>query len=71
VAALPGDPGVWTLATILALTFSPCLCLVEAIVSPRPWQPLQVMLRTLADDVKTALARAGLQLALLVYQAAR
>src|SRR6185436_18159644 len=68
--AMPGDPAVWTLATIIALTFSPSLWLVEAVASPRPWQPWRVMLRNLVDDTRTALARAGLQLIFLAYQAA-
>ena len=66
---LPGDPAAWTLATIAALTFSPSLWLVEAIASPRPWQPLRVMVRHLVEDTKTAFARAGLQLTFLAYQA--
>jgi len=68
-AALPGDPATWTLATLAALTFSPSLWLVEAVGSPRPWQPLGVMFRHLVDDTKTAFARAGLQLTFLAYQA--
>src|SRR5262252_6349114 len=67
--ALPGNPTAWTLATLAALTFSPSLWLVEAVGSPRPWQPLGVMLRHLIDDTKTAFARAGLQLTFLAYQA--
>ncbi len=67
---MPGDPALWTLATILALTFSPSLWLVEAVAGPRPWQPWRVMLRDLVDDTRTALARAGLQLVFLAYQAA-
>ena len=68
--AMPGDAALWTLATVFALTFSPSLWLVEAVAGPRPWQPWRVMLRNLVDDVKTALARAGLQLIFLAYQAA-
>jgi cyclic beta-1,2-glucan synthetase len=66
---MPGDPALWTLATVLALTFSPSLWLVEAVAQPRPIQPWRVMLRNLVDDTKTALARAGLQLIFLAYQA--
>ena len=68
--AMPGDPALWTLATVLALVFSPSLWLVEAVAGPRPWQPWRVMLRDLIEDTKTALARAGLQLIFLAYQAA-
>ena len=68
--AMPGDPALWTLATVLALTFSPSLWLVEAVAGPRPLQPWRVMLRNLLDDTKTAFARAGLQLIFLAYQAA-
>jgi cyclic beta-1,2-glucan synthetase len=67
--AMPGDPTVWTLATVVALTFSPSLWLVEAVAGPRPWQPWRVMVRDLVEDTKTALARAGLQLTFLAYQA--
>ncbi|HXD74169.1 MAG TPA: glucoamylase family protein, partial [Vicinamibacterales bacterium] len=67
----PGDPSAWTLATLVALTFSPSLWLVESLAGPRPMQPWRVMLRDLADDTKTALARAGLQLTFLAYQAAQ
>ena len=67
--AMPGDPALWTLAAILALTFSPSLWLVEAAASPRPWQPWLVMGRNLLDDTKMALARGGLQLTFLAYQA--
>ena len=66
---LPGNPSVWTAATLAALTFSPSLWLVEAVAGPRPWQPWRVMLRNLTDDTKTALARAGLQLIFLANQA--
>jgi len=67
--ALPGSATTWTLVTLAALTFSPSLWLVEAIGSPRPWQPLHVMTRHLVNDTKTAFARAGLQLTFLAYQA--
>jgi cyclic beta-1,2-glucan synthetase len=66
---LPGSPMVWTLATLAALSFSPSLWLVEAVGGPRPWQPWGVLLRNLLTDVKTALARAGLQLIFLAYHA--
>ncbi len=67
--AMPGDPAIWTLTTVIALTFSPSLWLVEAVAGPRPWQPWRVMLRDLADDTRMAVARAGLQLLFLAYQA--
>ena len=67
--AMPGDAEVWTLATIAGLTFSPSLWLVEAVATPRAWQPWRVVLRNLVDDTKTAMARAGLQLIFLAYQA--
>ena len=66
---LPGSPLVWTLVTLAALTFSPSLWLVEAVAGPGPLQPWRVMLRNLDDDVRTALARAGLQLTFLAYHA--
>ena len=66
---LPGSPAVWTLATIALLTFSPALSLVEAVAAFRPWQPWRALLRNLVEDIKTALARASLQLTFLAYQA--
>jgi cyclic beta-1,2-glucan synthetase len=66
---LPGSPAVWTLATIASLTFSPALSLVEAVAAFRPWQSWRALLRNLVEDMKTALARASLQLTFLAYQA--
>jgi cyclic beta-1,2-glucan synthetase len=66
---LPGSPGTWTLVALAALAFSPLLWLVEILAGPRPWQPWGVLLRDLVDDVRTALARAWLQLAFVAYQA--
>ena len=66
---LPGSPAVWTLATIALLTFSPALSLVEAVAAVRPSQPWRALLRHLVEDMKTALARALLQLTFLAYQA--
>jgi cyclic beta-1,2-glucan synthetase len=66
---LPGSPATWTLAALAALAFSPLLWVVEILAGPRPWQPWGVLARDLVDDVKTALARASLQLAFVAYQA--
>ncbi len=66
---LPGSPAVWTLATIALLTFSPALSLVEAVAAFRPSQPWRALLRNLVEDMKTALARASLQLTFLACQA--
>src|SRR2546423_9614575 len=51
--------------------FSAVFWLLEAIAAPRPWQPWRVLFRHLADDGKTALARACLQVVFVAYQAAQ
>ncbi len=66
---LPGNPIVWTVATLAALTFSPVLWLLEQVAGPQPWQPWRVLLRNFIDDTKTALARACVQLIFLAYHA--
>ena len=66
---LPGSPRVWTLAALAALAFAPLLWLAEIILAPRPFQPWAVLARDLVDDVKTALARAWLQLTFVAFQA--
>jgi cyclic beta-1,2-glucan synthetase len=60
---------VWTGVALSALTFPLALALVEAVAGPRPWQPWRVVLRSLLEDVETALARATLQLTFVAYHA--
>jgi cyclic beta-1,2-glucan synthetase len=66
---LPGSPTAWTMAALVALTFSPWLWTLEIVAAPRPWQPWRVLARDLLDDMATALARVSLQLSFLAYQA--
>jgi cyclic beta-1,2-glucan synthetase len=66
---LPGRPAVWTAAVVLATAFPVYLLALKTLGGPRPQQPWSVFLRGQWHEAKTALARAGLQLAFLAYQA--
>jgi cyclic beta-1,2-glucan synthetase len=66
---LPGRPAVWTAAAVLALSLPICLHLLRILGGPRPQQPWSVFLRAQGEEVKTALARAALQLMFLAYHA--
>ena len=67
---LPGSPRVWTLAALAALAFAPLLWLRRNRSPARGrGSPGPCFLRDLVDDVKTALARAWLQLTFVAYQA--
>ena len=67
---LPGFPITWTAMAILPILF-PCVASVLALLSgPRAGQSWHVFLRTRSDDVDTAVARAGLQIAFLAHESA-
>jgi cyclic beta-1,2-glucan synthetase len=66
---LPGDPLVWTAAGLAALAF-PLLSVSLGIVrGPRRQQGWGVFMRAASEDLKTAAARAGLQLAFVANDA--
>ena len=67
---LPGSPMAWTAMALLSTLF-PCVASVLALVrGPRAGQSWHVFLRTRSDDVDTAVARAGLQIAFLAHESA-
>jgi len=67
---LPGSPLAWTAMALLPLVF-PCVASILALVrGPRAGQSWHVFMRTRSDDVDTALARVGLQIAFLAHDAA-
>ena len=67
---LPGSPLAWTSMALLPLLF-PCVASIVALVrGPQSGQSWHVFLRTRSDDVDTALARVGLQIAFLAHESA-
>jgi len=69
-ALFRGAPEIWTAAIIAALAFPLWPVLLEAAAGPTPDQPWRMFLRVTVDDVKTALARAALQISFLAQQSA-
>ena len=67
---LPGSAAVWTAAVLAAMAFPLYPLLLEAAAGPRQQQGWPVFLRALAEDAKTVLAQALLQLAFTAHQAA-
>jgi cyclic beta-1,2-glucan synthetase len=66
---LPGHPLVWTAAALAGLGVPILSACLEALAGPRHQQSWSVFLRTAVDDLNTALARSGLQLAFMANQA--
>jgi cyclic beta-1,2-glucan synthetase len=66
---LPGRPLVWTAAALAGLAFPVLASALDALAGPRAQQSWSVFLRAVADDWKTAAARAALQLAFVANQA--
>ncbi|HXV64107.1 MAG TPA: glucoamylase family protein, partial [Vicinamibacteria bacterium] len=66
---LPGSPVVWTAATLAAVAFPLYPIVLEAVAGPKPQQPWRAFQRAVWDDVKTAMARASLQLTFVANQA--
>ncbi|MGH9408464.1 MAG: DUF3131 domain-containing protein, partial [Vicinamibacterales bacterium] len=66
---LPGHPLVWTIAARAALAFPVLSGGLEALAGPHQQQSWPVFLRAAVDDLKTAAARSGLQLAFMANQA--
>ena len=67
--ALPGNPGVWTAALLLALAFNLYPLALKTVIGPPPQQPWRVFLRLVREDANTAVAQAALQLTFLATQA--
>ncbi len=66
---LPGHPLVWTAAALASLVLPLLVHDLEALAGPRQQQSWSVFLRGTLDDLKTAAARSGLQLAFMANQA--
>jgi cyclic beta-1,2-glucan synthetase len=66
---LPGLPAAWSLAVLLAIAFPAYPLLVRLAAGPRSQQPWMVFLRVTWEEVRTALARAMLQVTFLASQA--
>jgi cyclic beta-1,2-glucan synthetase len=66
---LPGSPAVWTTLVLAAIAFPLYPIVLEALAGPRPQQPWRGFLRSVGEDLKTALARTTLQLTFLANQA--
>ncbi len=66
---LPGSPWVWTTSVLAAIAFPLYPVVLEALAGRRPQQPWRAFLKSVGEDVKTALARTTLQLTFLANQA--
>ena len=66
---LPGSPWVWTAAVLAALAFPLYPIVLGALKGPRSLQPWRAFQRAVWEDIRTALARALLQLTFLANQA--
>src|SRR5437773_2613798 len=67
--ALPGHPAIWTAIGLTALAFPWLSRTLEMLTGPRRDQSWNVFLRTATEDLKTAAARFGLQLAFIANDA--
>jgi cyclic beta-1,2-glucan synthetase len=67
--ALPGHPATWTAIGLAALAFPWLSRTLEMLTGPRRGQSWHVFLRTASEDLKTAAARFGLQLAFIANDA--
>jgi cyclic beta-1,2-glucan synthetase len=67
--ALPGSPAVWTAAALAGLVFPVLLALGSGLLGPHHGHRWGSHLRQVFGEVRTALARAGLQLAFLAGEA--
>ena len=68
-SVLPGNPIVWTVAGLASLALPIVFTAFALLAAPRPNQSWFVHLRVVSDDVATAAARSGLQLAVLASDA--
>ncbi|HUL71931.1 MAG TPA: glucoamylase family protein, partial [Vicinamibacterales bacterium] len=66
---LPGSPAAWTAIALAALAFPLYSRVIELGAGPAPGVSRSVFLRTAAEDLQTAGARAFLQLTFIVSQA--
>ncbi|HEX7485533.1 MAG TPA: DUF3131 domain-containing protein, partial [Vicinamibacterales bacterium] len=66
---LPGSPVVWTAAGLAGLAFPFLSCTLELFAGPSAEQSWAVFLRAAGEDLKSAAARAGLQLAFMANEA--
>ena len=66
---LPGSAAAWTAIALVALAFPIGSRVVETIAGPAREQAWSVFLRAVSEDLKTAGARASLQLAFMANQA--
>ena len=66
---LPGYPLAWTAAALGSLALPILVHGLDALAGPRQPQSWPVFVRAVVDDLKTAAARSGLQLAFMANQA--
>jgi cyclic beta-1,2-glucan synthetase len=66
---LPGHPLLWTVAALASLALPILFPALEALAGPHQQQSWPAFVRQVADDLKSAAARCGLQLALMANQA--
>ncbi len=66
---LPGSALVWTLGVLLAIAFPLYPLFVRLLAGPAPQQPMEVFLRILGDDARTAGAQLLLQITFITYHA--
>ncbi len=66
---LPGHPAVWTAPALASMAFPSVLRILQTLRGPRRGQSRGVFLRTAIDDLNTAAARFGLQLAFVANEA--
>ncbi|HUR20004.1 MAG TPA: hypothetical protein VMZ90_04295, partial [Vicinamibacterales bacterium] len=67
---LPGSPMAWTTMALVTFLFPSVASALALISGPRAGQSWHVFLRTRSDDVDTAVARVGLQIAFLAHESA-
>jgi cyclic beta-1,2-glucan synthetase len=68
--AFPGWPITWTAMALLPILFPSVASVLALLSGPRSGQSWHVFLRTRSDDVDTAVARSGLQIAFLAHESA-
>jgi cyclic beta-1,2-glucan synthetase len=65
---LPGRPGAWTFMALLPMFVHVAASILALLRGPGSGQSWHVFLRTRSDDVDTAVARMGLQIAFLAHE---
>jgi cyclic beta-1,2-glucan synthetase len=66
---LPGSALTWTAAVLLGMSFPVFPLFLRTMAGPRLHQPTGVFLRSMWEEMRTALAQVALQITFLAYQA--